>query len=63
MPKRSIWMISPMAMILASMLPQISGAQTAPPKSVDDLHIEKWNSAPVRGPVVRRDKAGSCSAA
>ena len=51
MPKRLIWMSSPMAMIVAAMLPQILSAQTTPPKSVDDLHIEKWNSAPVRGPV------------
>jgi hypothetical protein len=50
MRKCLIWISSPMAMILACMLPQILGAQAAPPKSVNDLHIEKWNSAPVRGP-------------
>ena len=49
MHKRSIWTISPMALILASALPPILGAQTAPPKSVDDIQIEKWNSVPLPG--------------
>ena len=50
MHRRSIWTISPVALILASVLLPILGAQSAPPKSVDDIHIEKWNSVPLPGP-------------
>ena len=62
MPKRSIWMISPMALILACVLSPILGAQTAPPKSVDDIKIDKWNSAPLRGTAYDGSEVGPCSA-
>jgi hypothetical protein len=50
MPKRSIWMVSPMALILVSALPPVLSAQTAPPKSVDEIKIDKWDSVPLHGP-------------
>ncbi len=49
MRKRSIWTVSPMALILTAVLVPILGAQTAPPKSVDDIKIDKWNSVPLHG--------------
>ena len=49
MPTRSIWTVSPMALILTAVLLPILGAQTAPPKSVDDIKIDKWNSVPLHG--------------
>lgn len=67
MRKRSIWTTSAMALILASVLLPNLRAQTAPPKSVDDIKIEKWNSAPLPGtaytglkpaPAPRRDLSG-----
>src|SRR6266700_2442077 len=67
MPKPSMWTISPIALILAFMLLPIRGAQNAPPKSVDDIKIDKWNSTRLRGaaytglkpaPAPRRDLSG-----
>ena len=49
MPTRSIWTVSPMALILTAVLLPILGAQTVPPKSVDDIKIDKWNSVPLHG--------------
>jgi hypothetical protein len=49
MLKRSICTISPMALILTAVLLPILGAQTTPPKSVDDIKIDKWNSVPLHG--------------
>ena len=39
------------SLILAFALLAILGAQTAPPKSVDNVKIEKWNSTPLPGRV------------
>ena len=50
MPKRSIWKVSPMALLLLSALSPLLRAQTAPPKSVDEIKIDKWNSVPLHGP-------------
>ena len=49
MPKRSIWMILPLGLVLTSVLAPILGAQTAPPRSVDDIKVDPWNSLPLRG--------------
>jgi hypothetical protein len=38
-----------MALILTAVLLPILGAQTVPPKSVDDIKIDKWNSVPLHG--------------
>ncbi len=38
-----------MALIIAFVVLPALGAQTAPPKSVDDIKIDIWNSAPVPG--------------
>jgi hypothetical protein len=66
MRKRWIWTISPTVLILASTL-AIVGAQTTPPKSVDDLKIDQWNSNPLTisaykgltpGPAPRHDLSG-----
>ncbi len=62
MHRRSIWTISPVALILASALLPILGAQSAPPKSVDDIHIEKWNSVPLPGPAYAGLNVSPCSA-
>jgi uncharacterized protein (TIGR02246 family) len=62
MPKRSIGMILPLVLALASVLPAILRAQTAQPRSqpqsVEEIKIDKWNSLPLRG----RDYAGLKSA-
>lgn len=58
MTKRSIWTISPTALILALAVVPISRAQTAPAKSVDDIKIDKWNSVPVRGAAYAGIKSG-----
>lgn len=68
MPKRSIWMVLPTALILACAIAPVLGAQTAaPPKSVDGIKIDKWNSVPLHGqayagvksaPAPRRDLSG-----
>jgi hypothetical protein len=67
MPKRPIWTVSPMALLLVSALPPVLSAQTAPPKSVDEIKIDKWNSVPLHGsaytglkptPAPRRDLSG-----
>jgi hypothetical protein len=50
MPKWSISKVVPMALLLLSALPPLLPAQTAPPKSVDEIKIEKWNSVPLHGP-------------
>ena len=62
-----IWMILPLGFALTSVLSPIVGAQTAPPKSVDDIKVDQWNSRPLRGreytgvksaPAPRRDLTG-----
>ena len=67
MPIRSIWTISPMALILAAALPPVLCAQTAAPKSVDGIKIDTWNSTPLTAtdykgvksdPAPRRDLSG-----
>jgi hypothetical protein len=67
LPKCLIKTISPVAMIMAFVVLQGLRAQTAPPKSVDDIKIDVWNSAPVPGsayvgvesaPAPRRDLSG-----
>jgi len=67
LPKCLIKMSSPMALIMAFVVLPHLGAQTAPPKSVDDIKIDVWNSAPVPGsayagvksaPAPRRDLSG-----
>jgi hypothetical protein len=67
MPKRAIWTSPPLALILASVAVPLLSGQTAPPKSVDDIKIEKWNSTPLTGaaytglksaPAPRRDLSG-----
>ena len=59
--------ISPMALLMTFVVLPGLGAQTAPPKSVDDIKIDIWNSAPVPGsayvgvksaPAPRRDLSG-----
>ena len=62
MLKRSIWVILPLGLVF--MLPPISRAQT-PPKSVDEIQVDPWNSRPLRGreyegvkPAPRRDLTG-----
>jgi hypothetical protein len=51
-------MILPLGFLLTSVLLPIWGAQSVPPRSVDDLKVDKWNSLPLRG----RDYAGLKSA-
>jgi hypothetical protein len=67
MRKLWMWKVTPMALLLASGLLSIYGAQTTPPKSVDDLKIDNWNSNPLpisaykgwsSGPAPRRDLSG-----
>ena len=71
MRKLSIWKSSPMALILALALLAILAAQSAPPKSVDDLKVDKWNSSPLTisayatvkpAPAPRRDLSGTWDA-
>ena len=50
MRKRSLWMVSPIGLILVSALAPLMSAQTAAPKSVDEIKIDKWNSVPLHGP-------------
>jgi hypothetical protein len=60
MPKRSIWTLLPMALIFCTAVSPVLRAQTAPansgatnsasPKSVDSIPIDKWNSVPLHGP-------------
>ncbi len=47
--RRLMGTFSPMALIMAFVVLPGLGAQTAPPKSVDDIKIDIWNSAPVPG--------------
>jgi hypothetical protein len=49
MPKRSIWMILPLGLVVTLVLPPTLGAQTASPRSVDEIEVDPWNSLPVRG--------------
>jgi hypothetical protein len=65
--KRSIYTTCPALLILAFAFLPILAAQTAAPKSVDDIKIDKWNSIPLRGkayvgikspPAPRRDLSG-----
>ena len=50
MRKYVMWTIPPIALILGCVSLPIVSAQTAvPPKSVDDIKIEKWNSVPLPG--------------
>jgi hypothetical protein len=67
MPKRSIWMILPLGLVVTLVLPPTLGAQTASPRSVDEIEVDPWNSLPVRGrdyegvesvPAPRRDLSG-----
>ena len=58
MPKRSIWMILPLGLVLTSVLLPTLGAQTVSPRSVDEIEVDPWNSLPLRG----RDYAGVESA-
>ena len=46
----AIWTVSPITLILASALVPNLSAQTAAPKSVDDIKVDKWNTAPLHGP-------------
>ena len=47
MPKRAIWTISPMALIVAFVAVPLLRGQTTSSKAVDDIKIEKWNSTPL----------------
>ena len=67
MLKRSIWMILPLGLVLTSVPLPVLGAQTAPPKSVDDIKVDPWDSLPLLGreyagvksaPAPRRDLSG-----
>ena len=58
MPKRSIWTVLPTALILVAALTPVLSAQTAPPKSVDETKIDKWNSVPLHGPAYAGVKSG-----
>ncbi len=67
MPRRAIWTMLPLALILTFAAAPRLRSQTASPKAVDDIKIEKWNSAPVAkaeyegvksAPAPRRDLSG-----
>jgi hypothetical protein len=58
MAKVSISAIPALGLVLASVLLPNLQAQTVPPKSVDDIKVDKWNSLPLHG----RDYAGVKSA-
>src|SRR5579871_5134750 len=66
MRKLSMWM-GPIALGSCFALLSIYGAQTTPPKSVDDIKVDKWNSNPLPisaykglppSPAPRRDLSG-----
>src|SRR5205085_161162 len=58
MSKISMGIILPLGLVATSVLVPILAAQTAPPKSVDEIKVDKWNSLPLHG----RDYAGVKSA-
>jgi hypothetical protein len=50
--------LSPVALFAASLLVPSVVAQTAPPKSVDDIKVDPWNSVPLHGPAYKGVKSG-----
>jgi len=72
MPRPAISTVPIVAVLSALCLLPSLRAQTAPPASVDDVKIDKWNSVPLRksaydglkpAPAPRRDLSGAWYAA